>query len=914
MSRSETAPPDESAPPVSAGSGLGFLSRGFVAPVVLALAALAAWANSFGGPFVFDDVLCTIDNPSIRTLDPSVAFRGPDQSSVAGRPLLNYSLAICHAISGLETWSYHAFNLAIHVLAALTLYGVVRRTLLRPRLAARFGDSAGGSALAIALLWTVHPLHVQSVTYIVQRAEAMVGLFYLATLYCFVRYGEGREAEEFGDDAEGTDDSAFPPAVWGALAVAFCALGMATKEVMVTAPALLWLHDFVFGRRDPERGIRGMRWGMHAAFAATWAVLAALMAGGPRSNSAGFGLAVGPFQYLLTQFGVVTHYIRLAFWPDTLVLDYAWPPAQSFGEVALPAIFILSLAGATIAALRFAPALAFAGAWFFVILLPTSSFVPVADAAFEQRMYLPLAGIVAVVVVAGRRALEAIFREAGPAAPARAGVALVLTLAVALGARTHFRNRDFSSEVRIWETVTRDRPENPRAWNNLGTSLAKAGEDERATAAFRKTWEKVTDSRPEHPSGWNNLGSSLATSGEDERAIAAFRKALEVRPDYAYAHMNLGAALKRAGRTDEAAAAYEHALEIDPAYSRVHVNLGLIHYERGNIDKAIEHYRAALASDSGLVFETAKREAHNNLGNALAAKGDHAGAIAEYEAALAVDPKYPDAHLNLGNALADLGRLDEAYAKISIALRYDPENSEAHNSLGTVVAQLGRPVDAQVHFRKAIELNPNNAEAHANLGVALAQTGKPREALDAMLAALRIKPDDPKKLADAGNLHAELGELDAAIAAFARAAELAPETPSHWNNWGIALAKAGRVPESAEKFARAAELEPRADSTWINLGQAREASGDKAGAVEAYRRAVELSPDVAPHRNRLGVAIAGAGDLHAAIAEFEKALELAPDFEAARVNLERARAQAADLPPPLAGPLPPVSPPTPETP
>ena len=135
---------------------------------------------------------------------------------------MNLTLAANYALGGTNVWGYHAFNLAIHVLAALTLYGIVRRTLLRPGLWERFGASAEWVALAVAAVWTVHPLQTESVTYIIQRCESMMGLFYLLTLYSFIRAVESPR-----------------PVRWQVVTVAACLLGMGTKEVMATAPLLV---------------------------------------------------------------------------------------------------------------------------------------------------------------------------------------------------------------------------------------------------------------------------------------------------------------------------------------------------------------------------------------------------------------------------------------------------------------------------------------------------------------------------------------------------------------------------------------------------------------------------------------------------------------------------------------------------
>ncbi len=187
---------------------------------------LAVYSNSLSGEFVFDDIGAIKDNPTIRNLWPlGPVLSPPPGTTSGGRPLLNFSFALNYALGGLNVWGYHAVNLAIHLANALLLFGVLRRSFALPALREKFGGGAVGLSFAIALLWAVHPLQTESVTYIVQRAESLVALFYLLVLFCVIR-GAGSAR----------------PAGWYAGAIAACLLGMSAKEVMVTAPAVVLLY------------------------------------------------------------------------------------------------------------------------------------------------------------------------------------------------------------------------------------------------------------------------------------------------------------------------------------------------------------------------------------------------------------------------------------------------------------------------------------------------------------------------------------------------------------------------------------------------------------------------------------------------------------------------------------------------
>mgnify|MGYP001599237801 CR=1 FL=1 len=234
-----------------------------LAGLVIAVAALAAYANTFHAPLTFDDIPSITDNPSILQVWPPGKALSPPGGwgfSVSGRPLLNYSLAVNYAISGFEVWSYHVLNLLIHILAGLTLYGLVWRTLRRPPLADRFGSQARSLALVIAGVWTLHPLQTEAVTYIIQRAESLMGLFFLLTLYGFVRSVDSPR-----------------PARWRVVAVAACLLGVGTKEITALAPVLVFLYDRTFVSGSFAGAWRKHR-GRYLSLVATWLPLLWLLA------------------------------------------------------------------------------------------------------------------------------------------------------------------------------------------------------------------------------------------------------------------------------------------------------------------------------------------------------------------------------------------------------------------------------------------------------------------------------------------------------------------------------------------------------------------------------------------------------------------------------------------------------------
>ena len=643
------------------GGKTPFLASGWatlLASLVVVLAALAVYHNSLSGPFIFDDEPSVTNNPTIRQLWPlAPVLSPPTAAGVGGRPLINLSLALNHALGGSAVRGYHILNLSIHVLAGLTLLGVARRTLrlrsgqaLRqpapgevkgPGWQQRFGAAALPLALAVAVLWTVHPLQTEAVTYVSQRTESLMALFYLLTLYCCIR---------------GTESSA--PGFWQSLAIAACLAGMASKEVMVSAPLLVLLYDRTFVAGSFREAWR-QRQRLYLGLAGTWLVLGWLMVG-LNHRGVGFGLGATWWAYGLTECRVIMRYLALAAWPHPLVLDYG-PDLESHAAAVAPyAALLVVLVAATVIGLWRRPVLGFFGVWFFAILAPASSVVPVAvQPMAEHRMYLPLAAVLA----AGAAGLYAL---AG-----RRSLVIGLALSVGWGCLTLRRNEAYRTEMAIWTDTVAKAPGNARAHNNLGLILFQAGRLDEAL----KHYEQAVRLKPGYADGQGNFGCALFRAGRITEALEHLETALRIKPDSAEAHYNLGNALFQLGRKEEGIAYCTEALRLDPDSAEAHYNLGNMLYQSGRREEAVRHYQNALQ----------------------------------------LKPDYAKAHINLGNALAGTGRWEDAMAQYAEALRLQPDSATAHNGLGSVLLQQGRLPEAQAHFEQALRIRPDYGPARHNL-------------------------------------------------------------------------------------------------------------------------------------------------------------------------------------------------------
>ena len=607
-------------------------------PLVVIVAGLLAYSDSFTGAFLRDDGQWIEGNPRVHHLSLVNVVSG------TSRPVVQLSLALNYAVGGLDVCGYHLFNLVVHVLAGLTLYGIVRRTLVGERLRSRYAQPAAGLALAMAVLWLLHPLQTESVTYIIQRAESMMGLFYFLTLYCVIRGAEPADGR-----------------LWYPAAVLACALGMASKPVMVTAPLMILLYDRAFLTNSFREALRRRGW-LYSGLAATWALLPVLLRNGSAEwkTTAGFAYqGVRPSEYALTQPGVILHYLRLSVWPHPLLLSHGWPVAKSWMSILPPTVVVAILVAATAWAWRRHPACGFVGAWFFLILAPTSSFIPLYDLIYEHRMYLPLAAVVSVVVLG-------LYSLAG-----RQSFAAFVVMATGLGFLTWRRNQDYRSEIAMRSSAVAAFPDDALEHYNLGIALTKAGHVQEAISQYEQTLRL----NPDIAGVRNNLGVALEHEGRVPEAIRYYEQAVYLTPDDAEAHNNLGSALARLGRVSEAIGQWERALALRPDYPEAHYNWGVALAQLNRLPEAMDHWEKALQIKPDYV------DAHNNLGAALLRTGQVQEAILHFEEALRLKPDLAETHYNLGVAMEQAGRVKEAIGQYEQVLRLKPDYAAAQNRL-----------------------------------------------------------------------------------------------------------------------------------------------------------------------------------------------------------------------------------------
>ena len=712
-------------PPLHIASGCKDTS---IACLVICLAIFAAYGNTFRSPFIFDDFNAIVDNPNIRSLLPlSRALSAPDQSTVAGRPVAGFSLAVNYAVSRLDPWSYHLVNILLHCAAACLLFGILKEMLKgssgrgrgssRDETAKRRNDERatgrssmvnrrGGVSppfmrhndprcpdagvnlvftdpvsrdngnrsvltekqsnplglLLITLIWALHPLHTEAVTYVSTRTELLIGVFSLAAVRCLIRCAASTR-----------------PVRWGIAGIFASALAMGSKESAVVLPVILVLFDRVFIAQS-WRNLLARRGVFHLAATATWLILIALVTQGARSETAGFHLTdISPLDYLRTQAGVIPHYLRLAVFPHPLVLDYFdWPVARTWTPAnAIILSILLGLTAISIVKAIQGSKTGFFGAWFLLTLAPASSIVPiVSEIAAERRMYLPL---IAVVILSAHVCSLLPLRFL-PAGSRWLGRSAALTICLLLGIMTWQRNGAYTSELSIWQNTVARRPGNSRAHANLGTEYLRAGDLKQAIYHFQTALNldpeaaslnlrNIASASDEHPfpaqnlsdpcpslqvssiKSIENLGLLYLEQGDPGRALVYLQLVSRCHPDDAVTHINLANAAIQSGDAPLARTALADAVQLDPENVTAHIRLSQLLAETGEPAAAMIRARqaAALAPGDPVTVKTAA-SVHVAAGRMLVDQGRDGDAKNAFEYALVLQPGYGDA----GNSLAVL--------------------------------------------------------------------------------------------------------------------------------------------------------------------------------------------------------------------------------------------------------------------
>ncbi len=640
---------------------IGFHQHTRPCALIIIVATILVYVNTFQVPFIFDDLPNIVQNPSIRGV-PSFfsAFAPSAGTGIAGRPLINVTLALNYAISGLAPWSYHFFNLLVHMFAALALFGILRRTFSGNTFQKPLRKLATPAAFASALIWSIHPLQTQAVTYTIQRCESLMGLCFLLVFYFAIR---GWQSEK--------------QIPWHLASVMALFAGIGSKEVIVVAPVLLFYYDWLFVNKNPRVAFKRSPL-LYSGLASGMVILGCIVIAGGTLSSVPTAKVYSAYDYWRTQPEVLWHYIRLAFWPSHLSLSYGWQAA--IWQETWPACLSLSalLSVTAFAVIKRHP-VGFPAVWFFLIL-STTSIMPLPDLAFEHRMYLPLASLVVLSVTLVCRVDFAIQKKRPQATQSKRLPGLknwkgycLLFVSLSLCILTFSRNLDYRDKISIWKDAAQKYPNNSSAHANLGEALLEKGSDEAALNALTDAL-RIEKQRARHYS---------ATVSDHADKNALFRRYLAIRPVYAVAHNNLGLFQLNHGNPDTALEHFQAVLQIKPNFANALSNTGLARIMQGRVEKAANAFQRTIAADPDFI------DAYVNMGVLLRTHGRPVEAVNYFKEAIRRMPDHVSAHFGMAMVMRQLNDHEEAELYLAKTLRLDPGYKPAREVLRSIQKGAG---------------------------------------------------------------------------------------------------------------------------------------------------------------------------------------------------------------------------------
>jgi tetratricopeptide (TPR) repeat protein len=639
MKRQKKSPANEQAEPPA-------WRHAWLFGLFIVAATIIAYHPAWHAGFIWDDDDYVTENPLLTAPDGLRRIWFSHDSPSQYFPLTYTAFYVERALWGLNPAGYHWVNLLLHAANALLVWRVLARLRVP------------GAWLAAAV-FALHPVQVESVAWITERKNVLMGFFFLLTLWAWIRF---------------IDDRSKRPWRFYVLALVFYALALFAKTTACTLPAalllILWLKKTPINWRRLAQVAPFVAMGIGMGLVTVWWEHYHI-------GTQGKLFEIGPVERVLIASRAVWFYAGKLLWPANLTFSYPRWTISSSDPRAYGWVLATAALGVVIWRARrwTGRSVEVAAAFFAVTLSPVLGFIMLYTFLYsfvaDHYQYLACIGPIALAAAGMKIGL-------GRVAAGKTFLQPVLSAALlmTLGALTWKQCGIYADAETLWQATLRL---NPASW------MAQC-----------------------------NLGSAFLDKGQVDVAIGHFQKALDIKPDYAEAFYNLGLSFRKQGRLDEAIAHYQKALAIRPGYAEAHYNLGNVFAQQARLDEAIAHYQLALQ------FKPGYAEAHYNLGTAFFQQGKMDEAIAQYQKALEIKPDNAEAHYTLGTIFGQQGRMDEAIRHFQKALEIKPAYADAQNGLGNGFSQMGRMDEAIAHYQKAVEISPDYAEARKNLAWILA--------------------------------------------------------------------------------------------------------------------------------------------------------------------------------------------------
>jgi len=676
--------------------------------VVLIFITLAAFWPLHSNKFIttFDDDLYITNNNHVKTglNRENIVWAFTTTHAYNWHPITWLSHILDCQLFDLNPGWHHLVSLLFHAANALLLFYLLKST-----------TGLLWQSAFVAALFAVHPLRVESVAWASERKDVLSTFFGLLTIAAYVRYVKK------------------PQIGYYLLAIFIFALGLMSKQMLVTLPLVLLLLDYWPLNRLKIKELSIAECRLSIIEKIPFLVLSVIAGGavyiiqkqeGTVKSLAEFSL---PYRIENALVSYVTYIFRM-IWPGRLTVFYPHLfDNLPLWKVVAATSLLVGITTVAVLKVRQYPYFMVGWFWYLITLVPVAGFVQVGvQASADRYTYIPLTGLFIIIAwgipdIFARLPYKKTFFQL-----------FASILLPTLGVITNWQVRYWRDDITLYRHAAEAVRNNWWAHLALGGVLLSENKLDEASVNFTQ----VLQIEPDSPKALSGLGIILFKRGDFNDAETYFTKALELSPDFAEAQNNLGYILMNQGKFDDAAAHFEQALRVKPDFAEAHFNLSMIFSRQGKSDKAFAHYDEALRIKPDLARAQAKETK-----SVLTYEGDPEENIKYYTEMLKFKPDNAEAHYNLANALWSEYRLDEAVNHYNEALKIKPYFAEAHNNLGNIFGSQGRFDEAAVHFRQALRLKPYDADMHYNLGVLFFRQGKTGEAVAEFRNTLQIDPN-----------------------------------------------------------------------------------------------------------------------------------------------------------------------------
>ena len=708
---------------------------------LLILISMLAYFNSLKSSFQFDDI------PLIKShwlANTDAFFDHPQSGQIGNRPVLYWTFALNNQLARHQVFGFHLLNLALHIGVTLLIFFTIWR--------ARSLQNKYGWVLPLSssLLFSLHPLNTDSVSYISSRSSLLATFFYLLTLYIFLNLFHPRKITQLAKKL-----------ILSLLVLSGIYLSVASKLIGATLPLMLivWYWAFIGHRQFPQfhKAVMNNRSVVIGFFLVAIVAFAALIFGDSwfyMPLDQGFEL-FGRVPYLMVQLKVIIfYYLKLFYFPFNLNVDsgFAFSSPTTDPAILFSGLVILAI---VFAVLKWRNVWVTIGAiWFFITLAPTSSFIPLNDLAVEHRMYLPMSLGLSLIAGIGIKTLPSLIR-----------LRLLVVLLALLGATTVTRNADWVSELSLWKDSARKNPLSPRPHNNVGKAYYEKGDLARASYHFEKSVASIprfvaNQYNIQNPASFLARRSKL--TGKDDDINLESPESLKIMAELVEPHYNLASVYLDQGKLDEAEKQYLKTQALRPGHFSSKIGLSSVYNKKGLYDKAVSLLERAVqenvsSSDPGFAL------ARLNLGELYAKTGNIENAIIEWEAALKVDPSLLPAHFNLGTAYMMTGKLTLAEKAFKYCLNLNNHHEPALFNLAKAYQKQEKWDESSKQFKTFLEVMGPNPSAYAQIGFNYNQQSDWENARTFLEKSVSLQPENIDTKIYLADTLANLGQIEKAL-------------------------------------------------------------------------------------------------------------------------------------------------------